>query len=83
MLWSDSISIAEAVTKARPGGTSSRADEWRTPPVRSDSKTGTNELMMARPRPTACLPVRNRKGASAQQRGSYEGRGCRARMSME
>lgn len=74
--------IAEAVTKARPGGTSSRADEWRTPPVRSDPKLGANDLMMAKPRPTACLGVRDRTGTSAQQRGSCEGRGCRTRMSM-
>lgn len=41
--WSDSNSIAEAVTKARPGGTSSRADEWRTRSVRSDPKLGAND----------------------------------------
>lgn len=80
--WSDSNSIAEAVTKARPGGTSSRADEWRTQSVRSDPKLGANDLVMARPRPTACLPVRNRTGTSARERESCEGRGCRTRKSM-
>lgn len=79
--WSDSISIAEAVTKARPGGTSSRADNWRTPPVRFDPEPGTCSLVMARPRTTACLPVRNRSGTSTRQRGSCAGggfgRGCR------
>lgn len=79
--WSDSNSIAEAATKARPGRTSSRADEWRTPPVRSDAEPGTYGLVMARPRTTACLPVRNRTGTSTRQRGSCGGvgvgRGCR------
>ena len=70
----ESSSIAEALTRARPGGTSSRADEWRTPPVRSDPKLETNDLVMAMPRPTTYLPVRNRKGTSARRRGSRERR---------
>lgn len=82
MLRSDSISIAVAVTKARPGGASSRADEWRNPRVRSDPKLGVNDLVMARPRPTACLTVCNRTVTLARERGSCEGRRCRKRMSM-
>lgn len=85
MQWSDSISIAEAVTKARPGRTSPRADEWRIPPVRFDPKFpahGTNDPYDGKPLSHSLSALHDLTGTVARREGSCERRGYRTRMSM-